>query len=127
MSCLRYAMHKILVIDRDVLMDNLLEILKLEGYEVHGETSGVKGAERAISHPPDLILCAIRLSGFSGWTVLHRVRSNPVTARIPFFFLSVFTSSEDMYKAMEMGANEYIIKPFDVHDLLRRIHRYLES
>src|ERR1022692_2956003 len=115
-------MKNILVIDDNTdIRENTAEILGLAGYKVFTAENGKKGVEIAISEKPDVIICDIMMPELDGYGVLHLVRKNPDTEHIPFIFLTARTERSDFRKGMEMGADDYITKPFDDIELLNAV------
>ena len=115
-------MKNILVIDDNAdIRENTAEILELAGYKVFTAENGKKGVEIAIGEKPDVIICDIMMPELDGYGVLHLVRKNPDTEFIPFIFLTAKTERTDFRKGMEMGADDYITKPFDEIELLSAV------
>ena len=114
--------RKLLVIeDSTEIRENTEEILQLAGYEVITAENGKQGMELAVEQKPDLIICDIMMPELDGYGVLHLLRMKPETAQIPFIFLTAKTDRGDWRKGMEMGADDYITKPFDNIDLLKAV------
>lgn len=114
--------HLILIIeDNDDIRESTAEILQLGNYEVLQMINGKQGVEAAIKHLPDLILCDIMMPELDGFGVLHLLAKNPETSVIPFIFLTAKTDRIDMRKGMEMGADDYLTKPFDEVELFNAI------
>jgi len=115
----------ILIIDDEVQIQRLLEItLQSNGYTVKEATTAKEGLITAANHPPDLILLDIGLPDDSGHNVLKQLRewySNPI------IMLSVQSSEEDIVKALDKGANDYLVKPFRTGELLARIRTALRA
>ncbi|WP_181308741.1 response regulator [Rufibacter sp. XAAS-G3-1] len=110
---------RILLIEDNVdIRESSTEILELSGYEVLQAAEGKAGVELALAQVPDLILCDIMMPELDGFGVLFLLRKNPVTANIPFVFLTAKAERGDMRKGMEMGADDYLTKPFDDMELL---------
>ncbi len=121
-------MKSILVIDDNTaLRENTAEILELAGYEVWVAENGKQGVDMAIKQQPDLIVCDIMMPELDGYGVLHLVRKNPATVATPFIFLTAKTERSDLRKGMEMGADDYITKPFDDLELLNAIEVRLKK
>ncbi len=119
---------KILVIeDQPDVRENLCEILSLSGYETISAEDGKKGVEKAIAEKPDLILCDIMMPELDGYGVLHILSRNAVTADIPFIFLTALAEKNDFRKGMSLGADDYIVKPFDDTALLQTIEARLKK
>jgi len=115
-------MKRILLIeDNHEIRENTAEILELDGYEVITAENGKIGVELASSSKPDLIICDIMMPVLDGYSVLHLLTKNPETENIPFIFLTAKADRQDFRKGMEMGADDYITKPFDDVDLLNAI------
>jgi two-component system, sensor histidine kinase and response regulator len=120
-------MMNILVIEDDTnLRDVIIEWLTLEGYEAFGTGDGVEGINMAFRNLPDLIVCDITMPSLDGHGVLFDLRSNPATLDTPFIFLTARASHEDIRKGMELGADDYITKPFTRLELLQAIQARLE-
>jgi len=115
-------MKTILVIDDNTqIRENTVEILSLAGYKTYGAENGKAGVEIAVKEKPDLIVCDIMMPELDGYGVLHLLKKNPGTEHIPFIFLTAKAERGDFRKGMEMGADDYITKPFDDIELLNAI------
>jgi len=111
--------EKILVIeDNTEMRENICEILGMSGYTVFDAENGKVGVELALSELPNLILCDIMMPQLDGYSVLNRLSKEESTAAIPFIFLTAKADRSDMRKAMDLGADDYITKPFDDLDLI---------
>jgi DNA-binding response OmpR family regulator len=120
-------MKKILVVeDNDILLDNTSEILSLSNYQVFSASNGKQGIELALANKPDLILCDIMMPVLDGYAVLHMLRMNPEFQNTPFIFLTALSEQKELRKGMSLGADDYIIKPFDPNDLLITIENRLK-
>lgn len=121
-------MKKILLIeDNPDVRDNTAEILQLSGYEVITAENGKAGVETALAELPDLIICDIMMPVLDGYGALHLLSKNEKTAAIPFVFLTAKAERSDMRKGMEMGADDYITKPFDDIELLKAVESRLKK
>jgi two-component system sensor histidine kinase/response regulator len=119
-------MTKILVIDDEaILREELVEWLTLEGYEALGAEDGLVGIETALHTLPDLIVCDILMPRLDGYGVLLEVHAHPSTANIPFIFVTARVAHEDIRKGMDLGADDYIAKPFTRLELLQAIQSRL--
>jgi DNA-binding response OmpR family regulator len=119
-------MAKILIIeDEPELRANVARLLKAEGYEVATADNGATGAEMALGERPDLIICDIAMPGMDGFGVLFSLRENVTTAHVPFIFLTASTRTYDRSFGVELGANDYITKPFKLQDLLEAVKKRL--
>jgi DNA-binding response OmpR family regulator len=121
-------MKSILVIDdnRDI-RENTAEILDLAGYKTFTAENGKKGVDLALKEKPHVIVCDIMMPELDGYGVLHLLRKNPETQNIPFIFLTAKTERSDLRKGMEMGADDYITKPFEDIELLNAIETRLRK
>jgi len=115
-------MGKILVIeDEAILRDEIVEWLTLEGYEVLSAADGRAGVDTALLHVPDLVVCDILMPQVDGYDVLLEIRACPTTVDIPFIFLTAKAAQDDIRKGMDLGADDYITKPFTRLTLLHAI------
>jgi CheY-like chemotaxis protein/CRP-like cAMP-binding protein len=120
--------NSILVIDDNKdIRENTSEILILAGYKTFIAENGKKAVEIAIKEKPSLIVCDIMMPELDGYGVLHMVRKNPETQNIPFIFLTAKTERSDFRKGMEMGADDYITKPFEDIELLNAVEIRLKK
>lgn len=121
-------MSKILLIeDNKEVRENTAEILELAGYEVTTAADGKQGVEQVLQQHPDLIICDIMMPVLDGYGVLHMLSKNSETASIPFIFLTAKAERSDLRKGMEMGADDYITKPFDKIELLNAVESRLKK
>jgi len=120
--------QKILIIeDNKDIRENVVEILGLAGYTVFEADNGKTGIELAVNNLPDVILCDIMMPELDGYGVLFMLNKNPETAAIPFIFLTAKAERIDQRKGMEMGADDYLTKPFDDIELLNAIESRLRK
>lgn len=116
-------MKTILVIeDEQAVLTNIVEILEGGGFKTIGAENGVIGVEKAKKHLPDLIICDIMMPGLDGLGVLAQLREEPLTGMIPFVFLTAKAEQSDLRQGMNLGADDYITKPFRRKDLLEAIN-----
>lgn len=119
-------MQKILLIeDNDSVRENTAEILELAGYEIITASNGKEGIETLRKETPNLIICDIMMPGLDGYGVLHIVMKNPETSHIPFIFLTAKAEKADMRKGMNLGADDYLTKPYDDIELLDAVEARL--
>ncbi|GAK53466.1 response regulator receiver sensor signal transduction histidine kinase [Candidatus Moduliflexus flocculans] len=119
-------MKKILVIEDDQqVRHSIVELLTYEGYEVAQAENGRIGLLRVKESHPDLILCDIVMPELGGYGVLIELRHSSDTADIPFIFLSAKSTMNELRKGMELGADDYLTKPFEVDELLSAIQTRL--
>ncbi|SDP97082.1 cAMP-binding domain of CRP or a regulatory subunit of cAMP-dependent protein kinases [Mucilaginibacter sp. OK268] len=120
--------RKVLIIeDNNDIRENVVEILQLAGYEVTDANNGKTGVDLATRNLPDIILCDIMMPELDGYGVLYMLNKNPETSAIPFIFLTAKAERVDLRKGMEMGADDYLTKPFDDMDLLNAIESRLKK
>jgi DNA-binding response OmpR family regulator len=121
-------MKKILLIeDNTEVRENTSEILSLANYDVVTAKNGKEGAELAQKLLPDLIICDIMMPELDGYGVLHILGKKAETAGIPFIFLTAKAEKTDMRKGMNLGADDYLTKPFDDTELLNAIETRLRK
>lgn len=121
-------MKKILLIeDNQAIRENTAEILELANYQVFTAENGKAGIETALKVIPDLIICDIMMPVLDGYGVLHLMHKNSSLQNIPFIFLSAKSDRLDIRKGMEMGADDYIPKPFDETELLNAVESRLKK
>jgi CRP-like cAMP-binding protein/FixJ family two-component response regulator len=117
-------MKTVLIIEDDqALRENTAEILELSHYKVITASNGLIGVAMAKKHVPDIILCDIMMPKLDGYQVLNKLSNYRRTQYIPFVFLSVKGQVQDIRKGMNLGADDYIIKPYTEDDLLNVIER----
>jgi CRP-like cAMP-binding protein/CheY-like chemotaxis protein len=119
---------QILIIeDNNDIRENVVEILELAGFGVHQAENGKIGVELAMKHVPDIILCDIMMPELDGYGVLYLLSKNPETSAIPFIFLTAKAEKVDFRKGMELGADDYLTKPFDDIELMSAIESRLKK
>lgn len=119
-------MTKILVIEDEMYVrENIEEILELNQYQVFTAENGIKGVKLAKNIVPDLIICDIMMSGLDGHGVLMELRADEKVKFIPIIFLTAKADHVDMRQAMELGADDYITKPFVPKELLGAVEARL--
>jgi len=117
----------LIIEDNNDIRENIVEILQLADYSVFEAQNGKAGVDLAIKHKPDIILCDIMMPELDGYGVLYILNKNPDTAAIPFIFLTAKAERLDLRKGMEMGADDYLSKPFDDMELLSAIETRLKK
>lgn len=119
-------MKRILLIEDDtILRENTAELLELSNYEVRTASNGINGVQLAKEYLPDTIICDIMMPELDGFGVLETLSKDSLTKGIPFIFLSAKTERQDVRKGMEMGADDYLTKPFDEEELIGAIESRL--
>jgi len=117
----------LIIEDNNDIRESTAEILELAGYTVKQASNGKAGVDLAQQHKPDVILCDIMMPELDGYGVLFLLGKNPETATIPFIFLTAKAERVDFRKGMEMGADDYLTKPFDDIELLNAIESRLSK
>ncbi|MGI0487393.1 response regulator [Pantanalinema rosaneae CENA516] len=121
-------MKTILVIeDEPTIREIITEFLEDVDFQVISAENGARGIELAVSHTPDLILCDIMMPELDGYGVLTHLRSQPHMATIPFVFLTAKADKPDMRQGMELGADDYVTKPFTRAELLNAVNSRLDK
>lgn len=119
-------MDRILVIEDDTpVRENICEMLRLEGYQVEAAADGQEGIYRATMERFNLIICDIRMPILDGYEVLKHLRQHPATLSIPLILLTAKTEREDQRTGMNLGADDYLTKPFTRSELLTSIRSRL--
>lgn len=119
---------QLLLIEDDLqIRNNLTELLTLQGYEVEAASNGHEGLERAQSNRPDLILCDVMMPQIDGYQVLEAIRIDRSLSAIPFIFLTAKADSTDVRLGMNLGADDYLTKPFTSDDLISAIESRLKQ
>ena len=117
----------LLIEDNNDVRETTAAILELSQYEVLTARNGKDGVELALKERPDLIICDIMMPVLDGYGVLHLLSRNKETAHIPFIFLTAKAERVDQRKGMDMGADDYITKPFEEVELLTAIESRLKK
>jgi serine/threonine-protein kinase PpkA len=119
---------KILVIeDEPSIRNNIMLMLKVERYVASGAENGRLGLEMARSDPPDLILCDVMMPEMDGFAVLEALRAEPRLADIPFIFLTALDDRTSMRRGMNLGADDYLPKPFTRNELMEAVNSRLKK
>lgn len=115
-------MSKVLLIEDDVVLrENTAELLELSNYDIITAPNGKVGVEMAIENLPDIVVCDIMMPELDGYGVLEALSKNENTKYIPFIFLSAKTERKDVRRGMDLGADDYITKPFEEEELISAI------
>lgn len=113
-------MKSILLIEDNIdILENLAEYLAMEGYRVFSTNNGDKGIEMALEFMPDLIICDMPRPGIDGYEVLRVLINDLNITRIPFIFCTTLCEKIDRSDALESGADDYIVKPFELETVLK--------
>ncbi|MDO7874786.1 response regulator [Hymenobacter sp. ASUV-10] len=111
----------LLIEDHEIIRENTAEILELANYRVLTAENGKTGVAKALTERPDLVICDIMMPVLDGYGVLHIFNQNPQLAGIPFIFLTAKTERADLRRGMELGADDYLTKPFEESELLSAV------
>ena len=117
----------LIVDDEQDILDLLQFNLKAEGYQILAAKDGEKALELAESSQPDLIILDIMLPGKDGWEVIRELRNNEETQHLPVIFLTAKDSEIDEVVGLELGADDYLVKPISIRKLLARIKTALRK
>ena len=119
---------RILIAEDDLhIRQGLSDLLSQEGYEIETAENGKIGVEKAQSETPDLILCDVMMPVLDGFGVLRILDKSPKTSDIPLIFLTAKAEKTDFRKGMNLGADDYITKPYDDVELLDAIEMRLKK
>lgn len=117
-------MVRILLIDEDaVLRSSLRRLLVLEGHTVTEAGCGADGVAAALADPPDVVLCDLVMPGMDGYEVMRRLRADARTAGVPFVVVTGSATPADVERGLRLGADGYVIKPFEIDTLLAVVDR----
>lgn len=120
------AVKRILVIEDEAqLRKQFAALLTLEGFAVTEARHGREGVDLARRDRPDLIVCDITMPGMNGHRVLETLRAEPVTAHLPFIFLTGWGERDDVRTGMNLGADDYLVKPVEPADLIAAVQARL--
>ncbi|MEI6446035.1 MAG: EAL domain-containing protein [Nostocales cyanobacterium ELA583] len=121
-------MNTILIIeDEPQIRKNIQQILDLEGFATITAEDGLEGLDMAEKHQPDMIICDVMMPNLDGYGLIEALRQKPLTADIPFIFLTAKAENNDLRQGMELGADDYLIKPFKADELIRSISTRFEK
>jgi diguanylate cyclase len=112
--------------DETSLRENLLTLLMREGFRTIAAANGSEGFQQAKAQKPAIVLCDIKMPGMSGYEVLQEMRQDPDTANLPFIFLSGQVEPGHIRQGMNLGADDYLLKPFQPQELIAAIHSRLK-
>lgn len=128
---MKTPLNILVVEDNPPLREQIAQALEMEGYEVATAGDGRAGLELARSHPPALVVSDITMPGMDGHAMLRELRATPAGAALPVVFLTARAARDDFRAGMELGADDYLTKPFEMHELLgavaTRLRRHREA
>ena len=120
-------MKKILLIeDTRSILENFTEYLEMNGYEVYAAENGKSGLELAAEACPDLIICDALMADMDGFEVLRLLRNSTKISKIPFVFSTSLSEKIDKAEALALGADDYLVKPFELSKLLEVAKKWTE-
>jgi signal transduction histidine kinase len=121
-------MKKILIIeDEEYIRDGAALLLEDQGFQTITAEDGAIGIKKALSERPDLILCDVMMPNIDGYGVIHQLRQDPITANIPFIFLTAKVDRSSVRMGMDLGADDYLTKPFTLNELVSAVNTRLEK
>ncbi len=115
----------VLIEDHTDILEGTAELLELEGYRVVTAMNGKEGLEKIKQTPPDLIICDVRMPEMDGLALLARLGLDADLKRIPFIFYSARSEKSDIQTGLDAGADDYLVKPCEIKDLLESIKKCL--
>ncbi len=115
----------LVVEDDPSVFETIRETLEVEGIDCLGAPDGPTALEMVVARRPDLVVLDVKLPGLSGLEVCRRIRQNPVTSRLPIIIVSALGAEADHVRGLEIGADDYVSKPFGVRELLARVRAVL--
>jgi DNA-binding response OmpR family regulator len=120
------AVVKVLVVDDDPVILELLRLnFEMEGFEVVSACDGRAGFDRAVTEGPDLVISDIMMPNVDGLEMLQQLRAEPGTAGLPVVLLSAKAQHSEVQRGLDLGADDYVTKPFDPLELLDRVNALL--
>ncbi len=120
-------MNRILVIDDDISINELIKVnLELNGYQVSTAFDGIRGYALAQQELPALIILDVMMPEVDGYTVAKRIRENPETKNTPILMLTAMGMLQDKAKGFDIGVDDYLVKPFEMDELLMRVRALLK-
>ncbi|KXK51676.1 MAG: putative two-component response regulator receiver protein [Chloroflexi bacterium OLB13] len=123
----RMGVRILIIEDVHALRNDLVELLRLEGFEVQGAENGRIGLDIAYEFKPDLVVCDIMMPELDGYGVLEGMRAEPDLRAVPFIFMTARTDRSDIRRGMGLGADDYLTKPVENDELLAAIRARLDK
>lgn len=118
--------HRLLIVDDDPNMVLLAkDYLELKGFSVSTAENGLQGIAVLEQEAPDLIICDMMMPGMNGYTFVERLKTNPKTRKIPVLFLSASSKAKDQADCLKIGAEAYMLKPFEPEELVAKVNHIL--
>jgi diguanylate cyclase len=126
LAVIRMSTTVLVIEDETRLRENLVDLLMREGFRAIAAANGVDGFYQAKTQNPDLVLCDVKMDGMSGHQVLQELRQDPDTAKIAFIFLTGQVEPAHVRQGMNLGADDYLLKPFQPKELIQAIYSRLK-
>ncbi|MDP2187564.1 MAG: response regulator [Sphingobacteriaceae bacterium] len=121
-------MNRVLIIEDEVqLRENIMELFQSQHYQVESADNGKSGYEKALKFFPDLIVSDVIMPEEDGFALLLRLKKNPATEFVPVIFLTAKTMMESKIEGLQLGADDYIVKPFSAEELLARSSNLIQK
>lgn len=121
-------MKTILLIEDTIeILENLKEYLELKGFKILTASNGQKGIDVANDEIPDLIICDVLMQEMDGYEVLRMISGSLLTYKIPFIFSTSISEKINRTESLRLGADDYLIKPFDMDTLLKQVNKCIDS
>jgi DNA-binding response OmpR family regulator len=117
----------LLIEDTSDILGNLSEYLEMEGYRVLSAADGISGIKMAGENIPHIIICDVLMAEMDGYGVLKALKESPKTCKIPFIFSTSMSEKIDIAEAYKLGADDYLVKPFEVEVLLKMLRTQLNK
>lgn len=117
----------LLIEDNPDILENLIEFLQLEGYNTLSSNNGVKGIELAKQYIPDLIICDVLMPQMDGHEVFRLLSDTLKIFAIPFIFSTSLSEKIDRVETLKLGADDYIVKPYEIETLLKMVNYWINS
>jgi DNA-binding response OmpR family regulator len=117
----------LLIEDTKDILENLTEYLEIEGYKILVANNGKEGVDLAREFIPDLIICDVLMHEMDGYEVLRLLLDTAETHEIPFIFSTSMSEKFDRIESLELGADDYIVKPFELEALLKMVKNWIKS
>lgn len=112
----------LIIEDDDSIREIVSRVLENEDFLIHSAVNGLRGLEQFYITLPDLVLLDVKMPEMDGWETLERIRNVSGT---PVIMLTVFGSTDDIIRGLELGADDYLVKPFGIEELVARVHAVL--
>ncbi len=119
---------RILIVDDDPMIRRLLQVnFRLEGFDVDVAARGREALELASASRPDIVVLDVSMPDMDGWAVMEHLREDPGTARVPIVFLTARTGQAEQERAERLGAEGYLVKPFDPGELVQVVRQVVSG